>query len=114
MIRWTLNIGSNLDTHTVRLKPRAGWRPRTGRKVPSNTLSPMAREGWFGRIHEEPRDVSRGRRGWERSLKTHDQREEGNPVHRRKEGLGGDKITWLGAKQVMEVGEKQTARTPSQ
>lgn len=113
MIPWTLNKGSNLDTRTLRLKPRAGWSPRTGRKVPSNALSPMAREGWFGRIHQEPRDVSRGRRGWERSPKTHGQREEGNPMHRREEGLGGDRITCLGAKQVREVGEKQTARTPN-
>lgn len=88
MIPWTLNKGSDLDTCALRLKPRAGWRPRTGRKVSSNALSSMAREGWFGRIHQEPRDVSRGRQRWERSPKKHGQREKGNPVHRREEGLG--------------------------
>ena len=35
------------------------------------------------------------------------------PVHRHEEGLGGDRITCLGAKQIREVGEKQTARTPN-
>lgn len=111
----TLNKGSNLDTRSLWPKTRAGSCLRTGRQVPSDTLSPKAREGWLGSIRQDPRDAPRGRRAQERSPKRQGerQREEGNAARRCEEGPGCDRINTVRSQTGKEVGEKQITRAPS-
>ena len=113
MIPWTLNKGSNLDIRTLRLKPRAGLESKDRQE---GALECPLTHGQRGLVWEDP---SGAKRCFQREARVGEESKnawsEGRrqPVHRHEEGLGGDRITCLGAKQIREVGEKQTARTPN-